>query len=210
MKDQLKGKRVAVLFVGPVDGGIARAIDKTLADANGPPVLRMRSITVPIDATKLDNTLLAHGPKFVPYVGDDKLELLGRDLAGEFVNGGQTPLWNALGTDLVEERNGNVHQPADAVVVARTVKPQKGETARFLHGLFSGLSTSGSPTVGVETTDAEHSAVLVFHENGLSSVDDVDLDTGRVALALLLAGSPSGEYGVKSTADQILPPLPSA
>jgi hypothetical protein len=210
MRDLLRGKRVAVLFVGPVDGGIVRAIDKTLSDANAPPPLRMRSIIVPIDSQKLDDTLFSRGAQFIPYIGDDKVDLLARDLAAEFVGGGKTPLWNALGKNLVEERTGNVRQPADAVIVVRTAKPQRGETARFLHGLFSGLSISGAPSVGVEQTNENRSAVPIFKATGLSSVDDVDLDTGRAALALLLAGAEGGQYGVKGTASAILPPLPGA
>jgi hypothetical protein len=38
-------------------------------------------------------------------------------------------------------------------------------------------------------------------------VDDVDTPAGRLALVLLLQGAPSGQYGVKKTADEALPSL---
>ena len=42
----------------------------------------------------------------------------------------------------------------------------------------------------------------------LSSVDFVDTEVGRLALALLLAGGRPGSYGLKQTAtDGILPPI---
>jgi hypothetical protein len=209
VKDMLRGKHIALLFIGPVDAGVLRSIEGTLEDATAPQLLRMRSIRVPIDAQALDNTLFARGTEFVPYVGYDKLDLLGRDLGTEFVVGGETPLWNTLARNLVQEGTGRAKQAADAVIVVRTVKRQQGETARFLHGLLGGLASSAAPVVGVEETDDEPSAVVDFRRNGLSTVDDIDLRTGRAALALLLTGIETGDYGVKPTADDILPRFPT-
>jgi hypothetical protein len=49
--------------------------------------------------------------------------------------------------------------------------------------------------------------------SGFSTVDDVDTTSGRLALALLLGGAQSGDYGVKPTATAPLPkiePVPGA
>jgi Copper transport outer membrane protein, MctB len=207
MQDKLLGKRVAVLFVGPIDGGINKAIDTTLTDAGAGQAARIVSLSVPVNAQGLDNILFNKGPQFVKYFGNDKLESLGSALGAEFATGGQTPLWKALGRELVGERHGNTRQRVDAVVVARTVKPQQGDTARFLSGLYSGLASAGVPAVGVEKSDTKTSAVDIYRDGGLSSVDDVDLSTGRVALALLLAGGTPGKYGTAKDADAVLPRL---
>jgi Copper transport outer membrane protein, MctB len=90
-------------------------------------------------------------------------------------------------------------------VIVRTVKPQAGDTARFLRGLYSELAAANVPAVGVERAASDPSAVPTFGERGLSSVDDVDRDTGRAALALLLAGARAGHYGVRDDAEAILP-----
>jgi hypothetical protein len=145
----------------------------------------------------------------VRYVGNDKLESLGNALGTEFTTGGQTPLWKALGRQLITERTGNARLPIDGVVVVRTAKPQQGDTMRFLRGLYSGLATTGIPVVGVENSNTKLSAVKVFHARGFSAVDDMDEMTGRAALALLLAGAQSGTYGTGDDADAILPTPPS-
>jgi hypothetical protein len=207
MTDLLTGKRVAVLFVGSIDAGVNGAIDRTLTDA-GAAAVRVVSLSVPVDPQSLDNTLSGKGPQFVKYVGDDKLEGLGSALGTEFAAGGQTPLWKLLGKQLIGERSGNIRQPVDGVVVARTVKPQQGDTARFLRGFYAGLSSS-VPAVGVEKSATDPSAMPVYQDRGLSGVDDVDLTAGRVALALLLAGAPSGTYGIGPDADTVLPTSPS-
>ena len=99
--------------------------------------------------------------------------------------------------------------PADGVVVMRTASPQHGATSKFLLGLYEGLSSTSAPAVGAEHTDADASATSIFQRGGLSTVDDVDTPVGRLALLLLLAGQPAGQYGVKDSAiDGPLPPLP--
>jgi hypothetical protein len=206
MDDVLLGKRIAVLFIGPVDGGIASAVETALTDAGAHPAMRTVALDVSsINAEQLDKALVAQGPQLERYVGDDKLDVLGSALADEFVDGGETPLWKALGRVLVGERTGNVRQRADGIVVVRTIKPQEGATARFLRGLYTGLASSDAPAVGVEDTGTTPSAVPTFDDRGLASVDDIDLDTGRAALALLLAGARSGHYGVRDDAEAILP-----
>jgi hypothetical protein len=205
MQDLLLGKRIAVLFVGRVDGGLASEIETALTDAGAHPAIRTLALKVPIDVKQLDNVLVAQGPQLERYVGDDKLDVLGSALADELVNGGETPLWKALGRVLIGERTGNVRQRADGVVVVRTIKPQEGPTARFLRGLYTGLASSDAPAVGVEDTGTTPSAIPTFDDRGLASVDDIDLDTGRAALALLLAGARSGHYGVRDDAEAILP-----
>jgi len=206
MANRLVGKQVAVLFIGGVDSGVLGAIATTLRDAGAQPPVRVRAITVPINAQALDNTMFSH-TAFLKYVGDDKLAVLGRALAAEFTLGGETPLWTLLSRQLVEERAGPAKQRADAVIVVRTVDPQQDGTARFLSGLLGGLGAAGTPVVGVEQTNKQPSAVPAFSSRGLSSVDDVDQPVGRFALALLLNGAVHGQYGVKDTASGVLPPV---
>ncbi len=211
MADRLRGKQIAVLYVGSVDARVGGSIDRALADAGGPPVLRLRALKVPIDEQALDGRL-AQRPAFADYAGGTGLGRLGRALGEEFVSGGDTPLWQALSGELVAERAGTPRRPADAVIVVRSVRAQQGATARFLAGLYSGLEAGGTPVVGAEAASVDPSAIPVYRRVGLSSVDDVETQAGRLALVLLLAGAEPGHYGVKPSAqDGVLPkvePLP--
>ena len=205
MRGLLKGKRVAVLYVGPVDGGVSQAVETTLRDAGADPPVRVLSLSVPVDSKAVDSALAESGPQFARYVGRDKLGSLGSALGTEFEAGGATPIWKVLGGELIGERSGDSRKRADAVVVVRTVKPQPGDTARLLRGVFTSLAAGDVPAVGVEETDTTPSAVPVFHDRGLSSIDDIDQMPGRVGLALLLAGAPSGQYGTAEGDDAVLP-----
>src|SRR5215210_44281 len=207
-RNRLRGKSIALVFVGSRRGAVSTAVNRALADASGRQ-LRMRAIKVPIDVRQID-AALASNPDGKTFAGPGRFEALGRTLGEELTLGGETPLWNALTdtTSLVEEKAGGNKDPADGVVVVRTAPPQRDGTSRFLLGLYAGLGSAGVPAIGVEVGDARNTAVPVFRETGLSSVDNVDTLTGRLALVLLLDGAPSGQYGLKQSADDgALPPL---
>lgn len=209
MQDRLTGKRIALVFVGSIDGALRSSVERALDDAGAPPAIRIRALKVPIDTRALDGAL-AERPAVAPYAGNGRLAELGRALGEELVAGGDTPLWDALASELVEERSGGGRGPADGVVVVRSTKPQQGATARFLSGFYAGLGASGAPAVGVEASNAEMSAIDVFRRTGISSIDHIDMLPGRLALVLLLAGAEPGHYGVKPTAeDGVLPALDS-
>jgi Copper transport outer membrane protein, MctB len=197
MEDRLAGRRVAAVFVGSFEGELAENVQRTLDDAGGS--LVFRALQVPIGTGDL---LRAVGDvEDAPRTVED----LGRGLAAELVGGtGETPLWDAVGRLLVEEREGG--GDVDAVIVARTAEPQAGQTARFLAGFYSGLAAADVPVVGVEVRDAEPSTIQTYRDHGFSTVDNVDTFTGRLALAVVLEGQ-TGAYGIKDEADAVLPPV---
>src|SRR5919108_1472156 len=187
MSGRLRGTRVAILFVGSVDGGFRAETDEALSHASAAGMTRLTALKVPIDVRAVDRILASRRP-FARYVGDRQLGELGSALGEEFVAGGRTPLWNALTQQLVEERSGSGRQPVDAIVVARSSAPQQGGTARFLAGLYAGLASSGAPVVGIEKAGSAVSAIETYRKYGMSSVDDLDTPAGPLALAVLLAG----------------------
>jgi hypothetical protein len=207
MADRLAGRRVALVFVGPVDAEVRDLVERTLVDAGAGATLRMRALRVPVDTDALGG-LLDGRPALARYRRPDAERELGIRLAQELVRGAKAPVWRLLSPQLVAERSGNEGLPADAVVVARSVAAQQGRTSRLLRGFYEGLAASGVPAVGVETSRAATTAVDAFDKASLSSVDFVDTEVGRLALALLLAGARPGSYGLKQTAtDGILPPI---
>ena|SRR5436190_4610834 len=207
MAGRLKGKKIAVLFVGSSESVRRSAIANALADAGAGSPLRIRFVKVPVDPDVLAKRL-ANKPLLASYAGPDQLKNLGHDLGQEFVAGTDTPLWSALQNVLVEEKIGPAKPPADGVVVVRSVTPQTGATALFLKGLYAGLADVGVPAVGVERTNDAGSAIKAFKRAGLSTVDDIETQIGKLALVALLADPLlTGSYGTKKTAQAPLPPI---
>jgi hypothetical protein len=208
MSGRLAGRSVALVFAGPVDGRMRSLVEQTLDDAGAAPPLRVRALKLPIDLPALHRALRAR-PALAALATPRKVGELGRRLGADLVAGGNSPLWQGLSPNLVEERSGNDAPPVDGVVLARSANPQSGVTARFLAGFYAGLASQGVPAVGVEVTRPGTSAVDAFAKNDLATVDDLDAQAGRLALALLLAGAPPGQYGVKESArDGVLPQIP--
>jgi hypothetical protein len=188
MADRLKGRKIAVLFVGPIDAGVRKAITRALSDAGAGEPLRIPALTVPIKTADVTNKLSSRSPFLAAYAGKANLERLGHALGQEFVAAGDTPLWNALENLIVEQRGGPLKRPADGVVVVRTVPAQTGPTALFLRGLYAGIKdVGGVPAVGVELTTGDGSATNAFKSANLSTVDDIDKAAGELALVLLLS-----------------------
>jgi hypothetical protein len=205
---RLEGALVGVVFVGSVGQGIAGTIRRTVADAGGRVAL-LRAFRVPLD-TKAVDAALAGEPDTERFAGADNRMRLGRELARELVAAGPNPVLDLVARVLVEEQSGAAGAALDAVVVARSARPQRGETEEFLAGLYRGLAAAPLPSVGVEKSDATASAVAVFRRRGLSTVDRVDTATGQVALVFLLAGARPGSYGLDEDAvDGVLPTPPA-
>src|SRR6266542_1690026 len=208
MTDRLRGKRVAVLFVGSVDHRLQSHISNAIKDAGGRAALRQYAVQVPIDSSVIEQRL-AGRPALAKYAGPDQLRSLGRQLGREFVDGNDTPLWNALHNLIVQEatpRFGASKRPADAVIVVRTADPQTGTSAPFVKGLYEGLADAGVPAVGLARSKSDFGARTVFQHAQLSTVDDIDLAAGKLALAIVLSEPASrADYGVD--APDLLPPV---
>lgn len=208
VRERLEGTRVALVFVGSADETVSGTLRTALGDAGAPGPLRMRALKLPLDLRLAYRALARSGQ--ASFVGRERLRDLGAQLARELVEGRETPLWAALTPQLVAERSGSAFPPVDGVVLARTVEPQRGGTARLLNGFYAGLAGSGVPVVGVETADANPTALDVFSAAGASTVDSVETIAGRLALVLLLAGGTPGSYGLGvEAADGPIPPLDS-
>jgi Copper transport outer membrane protein, MctB len=211
MQDRLRGMRIAVLFIGSVDGRTRSAINESIANAGGT-ILRMRALSVPVNARSIQKTLRKSTLLASFATGANQFKRIGVELTDEFTVGGDTPLWDALEGQLVEERSGSSKRPVDGVVVARSVPPQsKRATAKLLSGMLSELAERSVPAVGVERDRTEPSSVATFSRFGLSTIDDVDLKIGHVALAVLLSSpdTGSGRYGLRK-GDSFMPDIPPA
>ena len=92
------------------------------------------------------------------------------------------------------------HQPQDLGPL------QKSKASQFESALMAGMTATRTPAVGVETSNVEPSSISFFQGNDLSSVDDVDLTAGKLAMVFAMLGA-EGSFGVKGSADRLLPDL---
>jgi hypothetical protein len=108
---------------------------------------------------------------------------------------------------LLSEFSGSTDS-VDGVIVLREAPGDEQEdaaTEAIETALVDGLMAPGVPVVGVERTDADPSSIGFFEERGMTTVDDIDLTAGGVALDYALRGS-KGSFGVGEGAE-LVPPL---
>jgi Copper transport outer membrane protein, MctB len=206
MEGRLAGKRIAVVFVGPADR-TRGAIEQTITDAGGT-LVRLRVLKMPVDDAALARTIDGSSDLSDLASADDPGDI-GRVLGRELLEGGDAPLWDGVAGQLVIERNPDASAPADAVVVVRTADPQQGATARFLGGLYAGLTSGSEPAVWVDVSDTAEEPMP--HPSGFSALRGVDTALGRVTLAVLLETGDQGEYGPGTdTPVPAIAPVPAA
>jgi|1185.fasta_scaffold10196_2 hypothetical protein len=195
MRHRLDGKRIALIVLG--SSGATGEVQQALADAGATTAL-YRVVKTPISGPAVRKAL-------VGSPGFRRLDNVGHELAQEWLTGGVTPISDSVSPLIVQEQRGATGEPIDAAVVVQASAPDDNATQQFVDGLLDGLATGSLPVVGAESTTTAPSLVGAWRANGISTVDDVETASGKLALALLLGGAPSGSFGVKDTAEAPLP-----
>jgi Copper transport outer membrane protein, MctB len=207
MANRLAAREVALIGLGDIDTATLR---DDLNGALGPAGARLTeigSVREPPDADALIDAVLTEEQRRVTPQ-DEQLALAaeraGRALAGRGV------LDPEQLDVLMSEYSGNP-ESLDGVVLVRS-RPEdlsareEADIETLEEGVIAGLLGAGVRVVGAEREDTEPSSIEFFEEGGLSSVDSVDQLHGKVALVLALDGA-DGNFGVKDTADSLLPDL---
>ncbi|MDX6608081.1 MAG: hypothetical protein QOF85_6 [Solirubrobacterales bacterium] len=206
VRDRLAGRRIGVIALGDLPGDTTAAIE----DALGPTGARLVGIGVvrePVDLRALAGDLSK--TRFADIrANEDTLTAFGTGTGRQLVRGGT--LLDRVRSHLFSRASGNFGALDGVIVVRQTPEGmgavQRAKAAALESALMAGITGTRTPAVGVETSTAEPSSVSFFGGNDLSSVDDIDVTAGKVATVFALLGA-EGSFGVKSSADRLLPDL---
>jgi len=204
----LRGKSVGLVFLGQASTAIVPLVRGAVSAAGGDLAV-VASLREPLDlpglAAALDGT--RYSALATPGAGQSALiEAFGRRVGVQIARGGS--LLERASNRLLSSLSGGIGG-LDAVAVVRDDPTGLSNTeqralAAIQTGLVAGLQAVPLPVVGVELVVTKPSQVAWYQSQGMSSVDDAELLPGRTALALALAGD-HGTFGVKRTADSLLP-----
>ena len=205
-RDQLDGRRIAIVALGELPGDITEDVEEALAPT-GASLVGVGVVREPVDVAGLAEALAR--TRFANLRTDaDALTELGTGLGRQLVVGGT--LLDATRGDVFSRASGTFGR-LDGVIVVRDQPEELGplqdaKADELEEALMSGITATPVPAVGVEATGADSSSISFFQSNDLASVDDVDLTAGQLALVFALLGA-DGSFGVKGSADQLLPDL---
>jgi hypothetical protein len=205
-RERLQGQRIAIVALGGLPSDDTTAVE----DALGPTGAKLVGVGVvrePVDLNGLADDLAK--TRFADIDRNpDTLTALGVGVGRQLVRGGTLP--QVVRGQLFSRASGTFGA-LDGVIVVRNqpqdLGPVQRTTAGTLEsGLLSGITATRTPATGVETSAAEPSSISFFQGNDLSSVDDVETPAGKLALVFTMLGA-EGSFGVKSSADRLLPDL---
>ena len=200
---RLDGRRVVLLFIGERSDEVFRGVREAVEPSGGE-VSLVSTLRTPLDREAIGR--VSEGTRYEQLPNEpDLLEELGRRVGVQLVEGGR--LLRELRAELLQSSSGAIG-PAEGLVIARSDgDDDEAEQADdpFVRGLIEGARSVRVPVVGVETAALEPSQVAWYVDRGLASVDNVDQIPGRASLVFVLSGAADGHYGVKSTADALLP-----
>jgi hypothetical protein len=204
--ERLEGRRIAIVALGGLPDDVFGAVEEGLGPTGGR-LVGVGVVREPVDLQALAEDLSR--TRFAEIASDPETQTeFGVGIGRQMVRGGA--LLERVRSHLFSRASGNFGA-LDGVIVVRSQPDdmgpvQRGAAGRIEAGLASGLAGTRRPTVGVEGSEAEESSVSFFQANDLTSVDNVDVTAGRLAMVLALRGA-EGSFGVKAGADRLLPDL---
>jgi hypothetical protein len=205
-RERLRGRRIGIVALGGLPGDVAGDVEDALAPT-GAKLVAVGVVREPVDVSGLADDLAK--TRFANLRRNpDGLTELGTGLGRQLVIGGTLP--EVVRGQLFSRASGTFGA-LDGVIVLRNQPQDMGPVQRAKAGqlesaLMSGITATRTPAVGIETTTTEPSSVSFFQSNDLSSVDDVDLTAGQLAMVFSMLGA-EGSFGVKGSADRLLPDL---
>ncbi len=210
----LNGRSVGLVFLGEASNEI-NSLVKTAVSAGDGTLATVVAVREPLNLTSI-----AHEAAGTHYAALDEspalLEHFGQLIGRQLVSGGplvDQELLSRVRGGLLSAFDGQLTH-LEGLVVARSAAPagisaeQSEADTRFEQGLMAGVSAAGVRPVGVELTSTQPSQIPWFKGRKVSSVDDLDAPAGQAALLYALAGY-AGSFGVKATADSLLPAVNS-
>jgi copper transport outer membrane protein MctB len=200
---QLEGSRIGLVFLGKTSDRIVHELREALQDTGGR-LSTVLTVREPVDLERLAGA--AQGTRYGALDTDPKLVgAFGERIGAQLVQGGR--LVRRVDRALFSTRAGGLHK-LDAVVVFRDGPSLDGEQGArrdaLEDGLVRGMRDAGARIAGVEMRATDPSQIPWYGDRDLSTVDNVDDTAGHAALVFVLAGA-EGDYGVKDTADALLP-----
>jgi hypothetical protein len=203
---ELRGVRVGVVALGGYPGDVATGIEEALAPT-GARLVGVGVVREPVDFGSLGDDLSR--TRFADLAEEpDSQTAFGVGVGRQLVLGGA--LLERVRSRLFSRASGDFGRLGAVILVRDQPEDmgpqQRAATGRLEAGLAEGIAATRVPAVGVETSGADSSSVSFFQAADLSSVDDVDLTAGWVATVFALLGA-EGSFGVKGSADRLLPDL---
>ena len=206
---QLQGERVGLVGFGDLPSDVTSATEDAI-DASGADLVAVGTVREPPSPENIAGSfdkgrftrLTSSGGNSVP------IREYGRVAGRQLVDGGS--VLDETSGELFSQSSGEFGDLNALVIYSGENDEMNAEettlTTDLEAGLLEGATSTPAEVVGIEESGSSPSAVGFFIDNGISSVDNIDMPAGKVSLIYALAGA-SGNFGTGDDAERLLPEL---
>lgn len=201
---KLSQKNIAIVVTTNLDSSVQKSLTATFQLA-GAKVLSTTTLRSGLGLDKKED--VERVGVLIGAPGTSAQELKGKiltEIATQLATAQNPKLLGELANLGVLRVEGAYDQGANAVVVIGGLQAGKSTAQSIDVPLLKALLGHNIPLAGTEASYCEVSYMSDYQRAGISTVDNIDSLIGQIALVYVLEGQ-SGNYGVKSTAQQILP-----
>jgi hypothetical protein len=211
VENRLRGSQIAIVAFGGLDDALADDIRAAL-EPSGATLREIAVVREPPDESVIEDVLLRHRQES----REEHLSRAAKLTGQELVRGGAA--FDDVRSAMFSRYSGDPGG-LDGVVIVRAqpsdMNARDSTDSNLVEdGMIDGMQNAFGDIpgatkvvlVGAEGTNTDPSSIQFFADHGAASVDNVDQLPGKVALVYALDGA-EGEFGVKDTADALLPDL---
>ncbi|AGL01998.1 copper transporter [Desulfoscipio gibsoniae] len=137
---------------------------------------------------------------------DEFYKRLAMEIANSITTGENQAVISYLQEKNLLKTSGEFGIPVDGLIIVGGSYSEENRNMQIDVSLIDYFNELNIPVVGVEETDVIFSSMKEYQHNHISTVDNIDTVPGQMAMVLALNGQ-SGHYGIKSTAQKLLPDL---
>ncbi len=196
LDNRLKGLRIGIIETN--DDYITSGIGKSLELA-GATILNVTTIKNSIlDKEGLNNILIEAHHK-------NPIEASVNSIAEAIITGTSNLVFDNLQKEGFITAYGRYDEPIDYVVICGGSFLEASKRINQVdRTIIEMVKKYNIPIIGVEKSGVDYSYITHYKDLGISSVDNVDMTIGKIAMVLVMEGI-TGNYGIKDTAESIMP-----
>lgn len=203
---RLTGDRIGLVGFGDLPSEVTEAVERSI-QPTGASLVAVGTVRQPPNLRDLADAL--GGTRFAGLdENEERVSAYGRTIGRQLVNGGR--VLGQTRSELMSQSSGQF-VGLDGLILYRAgdseLEGAEAELAERLdRAIVEGAAATRSRVVGVEALGTDPSSIEFFRDRNLTTVDNIDMPSGKVSLVYALAGA-EGSFGVKDGSGRMLPEL---
>ena len=199
IKGKLEGLKVGIIETSEdyVTSGIGRDLEMS-----GAKVINVTTLNNNIiDKEKLSNLY----KRLNINVSKNPAETTITTITESIISGVSSPMFEDLEKEGFIETIGNYEEDIDYLIICGGSYDDNSKRINQVDRIIVGIAKKYNiPIMGVEKSNVNYSYISGYKDLDISTVDNVDMTIGKVAMILAMEGI-GGHYGIKNTADGVIP-----